>query len=316
MTALDFGLLIHSTPRGGTVPEMAATNERILQAASEHDLSVWVIDHFQFDQQFLLECFAYLAHTAGRYPSLRYGTLVLGQGYRNPALTAKIAASLDWLTGGRFILGIGAGWKEDEYRAYGYPYPGPGVRIAQLREAVQIIRRMWSESPASFSGDYFQVLDAYCEPRPDPQPTILIGGGGERKTLRVVAELADWWNIGFRTVEEYTAKVDLLRRHCADIGRDPGEIALTYYGHVALARDPDKVERQDPVRPGQINRIAGTPDEVAQQLNAFVDLGVQHFMLKFADFPRLDQYELFMADVVPQLQARSAERGTRNKGTG
>ena len=309
--ALELGWVLQPTSR--TLENSKALNEanRAYMAALRPPFTTfWVEDHFQWEALPTLECWTALAYHAAEFPSLKCGTLTLGQSYRNPALTAKMAATLQWMSGGRLILGIGAGWKEDEYRAYGYPYPGPGVRIAQLREAVQIIRRMWDESPASFSGDYFQVLDAYCEPRPDPQPTILIGGGGERKTLRVVAELADWWNIGFRTLEEYTAKVEILHRHCADVGRDPAEIMLTYYGHVALDRDPDKVERQDPVRPGHINRIAGTPDEVAAQLNAFVDLGVRHIMLKFADFPRLDQYELFMEDVVPKLRATSDERRT------
>ncbi len=123
MAAMDFGVGVHPTPRGGTIPAMLGMNERLLTAAVEHDLSCWVIDHFQFDAQPILECYAFLAYHAGKFPSLRWGNLVLGQGYRNPALTAKIAASLQFLTGGRYILGIGAGWKEDDYRAYGYPFP-------------------------------------------------------------------------------------------------------------------------------------------------------------------------------------------------
>lgn len=121
MTALDFGLVLRVTARGGTLMEMAAMNDRILAACAAHDLSAWVVDHLQFDDIPLMECLALLAHSAGRAPGVRFGTLVLGQGYRNPALTAKIAATLQFLTGGRFVLGIGAGWKEDKYRAYGYP---------------------------------------------------------------------------------------------------------------------------------------------------------------------------------------------------
>src|SRR4029077_9575482 len=129
----------------------------LLAAATRHDLSCWVIDHFQFDNQTILECFAFLAWHAGRYPGLRWGNLVLGQGYPTPALTAKIAASLQFLTGGRFILGIGAGWKEDEYHSYGSPFPPARVRIEQLDEAVQIIKAMWQGGPATFTGQHYQI---------------------------------------------------------------------------------------------------------------------------------------------------------------
>jgi alkanesulfonate monooxygenase SsuD/methylene tetrahydromethanopterin reductase-like flavin-dependent oxidoreductase (luciferase family) len=152
MAALDFGIVLRVTPRGGTLGDMVAMNDKILAACTEHDLSAWVVDHLQFDDIPLMECFALLAHSAGRTPGVRFGTLVLGQSFRNPALTAKIAATLQFLTGGRFILGIGAGWKEDEYRAYGYPYPPASVRIAHLDEAVQIIRALWADSPATVTG--------------------------------------------------------------------------------------------------------------------------------------------------------------------
>src|ERR1700682_4259771 len=166
--ALDFGIVMRATSRGGTLSDLAATNDRILAACAEHDLSAWVVDHLQFESVPLLESFALLAHSAGRQPSVRFGTLVLGQSFRNPALTAKIATSLDFLTDGRFILGIGAGWQEAEYRAYGYDYPPASVRISQLEEAVQIIRALWTEAPATFTGAHFAVRDAYCEPRPQP----------------------------------------------------------------------------------------------------------------------------------------------------
>jgi alkanesulfonate monooxygenase SsuD/methylene tetrahydromethanopterin reductase-like flavin-dependent oxidoreductase (luciferase family) len=211
-----------------------------------------------------------------------------------------MAATLQRLSGGRLVLGIGAGWKEDEYRAYGYPYPSAGTRIAQLREAVTIIRALWRDAPVTFRGEHYRVEGAYCEPRPDPAPPILIGGKGERQTLRVVAELADWWNGTFLDPDAYRAKVAVLHRHCAEVGRDPGDIVLTVYGHVAVDRDPIRAERVDPIRP-EIYRHAGTPEEVAAELNRFIALGVKHLMLKFADFPRLDGYDLFMDEVVPRL---------------
>ena len=305
MTALDFGLLIHSTPRGGTVPDMAATNERILQAAVEHDLSVWVVDHFQFDQQFLLECFAFLAHTAGRYPSLRYGTLVLGQSYRNPALTAKIAASLDWLTGGRFILGIGAGWKEDEYRAYGYDFPSPRVRLEQLNEAVRICKLLWQGGPATFEGKHYRIAEARCEPHPERPPVLMIGGGGERRTLRVVAEHADWWNADYYTPEDYARKLEVLRGYCRELGRDPDEITPSYYAGITVSHDPAKLVRRLPFgNYRQMHAIAGDPDEVAAQLEEFARIGARLVQINFLDFPRPDSLDLFLREVLPRFTSR------------
>ena len=311
--AVELGWVLQPTSR---TPENSVAldehNRRHLAALRPPFTTLWVEDHFQWDDVPTLECWTALSYTAAEFPALKVGTLTLGQSYRNPALTAKMAATLQWLSGGRLILGIGAGWKEDEYLAYGFPYPGAGTRIAQLREAVEIIRRMWSESPASFAGQYFTIKDAYCEPRPDPRPPILIGGSGPRKTMRVVAELADWWNGNFSPLDAYRAKVATLHEHCAAIGRDPAEITLSYYGHVAVGHEPDQAERVDPVRP-RIYRVAGTPDEVAAELNGFIDFGVEHFMLKFADFPNLDQLHLFMDEVAPKLETRSAERGVGNK---
>jgi alkanesulfonate monooxygenase SsuD/methylene tetrahydromethanopterin reductase-like flavin-dependent oxidoreductase (luciferase family) len=299
--AVELGWVLQPTTRTpANAAAMVAGNRRFLAALRPPFTTLWVEDHFQWEALPTLECWTALSYAAAEFPGLKAGTLTLGQSYRNPALTAKMAATLQDLSGGRLILGIGAGWKEDEYRAYGFPFPGAGQRIAELREAVEIIRRMWRESPASYAGEHYQVAGAYCEPRPDPQPPILIGGGGERKTLRVVAELADWWNGAFRPLDAYRAKVKILHDHCAAVGRDPAEILLSYYGHVAIDHDPARVERVDPLRP-QLYRVAGTPEEIATELNGFIAFGVRHFMLKFSDFPSLASYELFMEEVVPRL---------------
>jgi alkanesulfonate monooxygenase SsuD/methylene tetrahydromethanopterin reductase-like flavin-dependent oxidoreductase (luciferase family) len=190
VAALDFGIVMRASSRGGTLADLTSMNDRILAVCAEHDLTAWVVDHLQFDSVPLLESFALLAHSAGRQPGVRFGTLVLGQSFRNPALTAKIATSLDFLTGGRFILGIGAGWQEAEYRAYGYAYPSAGVRITQLEESAQVIRALWTAAPATFIGTHYEVNGAYCEPRPQPAPVLMIGGAGEQRTLRVGASTA------------------------------------------------------------------------------------------------------------------------------
>jgi alkanesulfonate monooxygenase SsuD/methylene tetrahydromethanopterin reductase-like flavin-dependent oxidoreductase (luciferase family) len=300
--ALDFGIVMRATSRGGTLADLTATNARILAACAAYDLTAWVVDHLQFDGVPLLESFALLAHSAGRQPGVRFGTLVLGQSFRNPALTAKIATSLQFLTEGRFILGIGAGWQEAEYRAYGYPYPAASVRIAQLDESVQIIRALWTEAPASFTGTYFDVTDAYCEPRPRPAPVLMIGGAGERRTLQVVARHADWWNADYYTPAEYGRKLGILRQYCTAIGRDPDTIVPTYFAAVSLSRDPDAQVSNLPFsHRSDLSALSGTPDDVTRQLEAFAALGVQHVQLSFLDFPNPRGLELFLSDVLPRF---------------
>jgi alkanesulfonate monooxygenase SsuD/methylene tetrahydromethanopterin reductase-like flavin-dependent oxidoreductase (luciferase family) len=302
MTALDFGLVMRVSARGGSVAEMAAMNECILAACREHDLAAWVVDHFQFDDIPVLECLALLAHSAGRAPGVRFGTLVLGQGYRNPALVAKMAATLQLLTGNRFILGIGAGWKEDEHRAYGYPFPSTAVRIDQLDEALQVIRALWTQCPATWRGRYYAVEDAYCTPRPDPAPVLMIGGAGERRTLRVVARHADWWNADYYSPAEYARKLAILHEHCRAIGRDETTIVPTYFASVSLERHPNAGGRLLPLsHRGELYSMQGDPDAVCLQLEQFAALGVRHVQLTFTDFPRSDGLELFLAEVLPRF---------------
>lgn len=294
MADLDFGFTLYPVARGEgrDVSTLMDYNRRCLRALSPRFTTVWVEDHLQWGDLAMLECLTTLSFLAGEFPSLRFGTLVLGQSYRNPALTAKMAATLHYITGGRFILGIGAGWKEDEYRAYGYEYPPARVRIAQMDEAIEIIRRLWQDAPASFQGTYYQIADAYCSPRPQTPIPLMIGGGGEQRVLRSVARYADWWNYNFSTVEEYARKLEVLRTHCAEVGRDPSTIRLTYYGIVSLPADPAQVMQS------QLHVIGGTPQQVADELMGFINLGVSHFMIRFSDIGSLER---FNSEVLPQL---------------
>ena len=152
--------------------------------------TVWRSDHFQVGDADIWEGWTELVYLAALFPDLRFGHLVLGQSYRNPALLAKMAATLQDLTGGRYILGLGAGWLEEEYAAYGYDYPSGGTRVAQLAEAIQVVRAMWAESPATFHGEHYRIERAVCLPKPEPPPPIMIGTNGP-KALRVVARHAD-----------------------------------------------------------------------------------------------------------------------------
>ncbi|MGI9148988.1 MAG: LLM class flavin-dependent oxidoreductase [Chloroflexota bacterium] len=300
--AIDFGVSIRPTPQGGTLAEMTSANERLLRAAADHDLSCWVVDHFQSDQQPIFECFAFLAYEAGQHPGLRWGTLVLGQGYRNPALTAKIAATLQSLTGGRFILGLGAGDAEAEHHAYGYPFPSGRQRVEQLEEAAAVIRALWRGGPATFTGSHYRIQRAYCLPVPEPPLVLMIGGGGERRTLPVVAKHADWWNCDYYSPAEYARKLAILRDHCRAVGRPPDEIVPTLYMGITVSHDPARLVRERHMgHRGDVHVISGTPDQVTTQIEAFAAVGVRHLQLNFLDFPRTDSLDLFLSDVLPRF---------------
>ncbi|HEY8599605.1 MAG TPA: LLM class flavin-dependent oxidoreductase [Thermomicrobiales bacterium] len=302
MTQLDFGVTIRPTPHGGTLAEMAQANARILAAAQTHDLPCWVIDHFQFGADPIMECLAFLAFHAGQHPGLRWGTLVLGQGYRNPALTAKMAATLQHLTNGRFILGVGAGDAESEHYAYGYPFPPARTRVAQLAEAAQIAKALWRGEPTTFIGAHYRVENALCIPAPSPPPTLMIGGGGERRTLRVVAEWADWWNADYYTPAEYAHKLGVLHAHCREVGRDPDQIVPSCYMGLSISRDPSRLTtRRSMGHRGEVHVVSGTPEEVVPQLKAFADVGMRHMQLNFLDFPRTESLDLFIEEVLPHF---------------
>jgi len=307
---IKFGWRVPAFPVDGSRRQSFVEQiNQTLQRISGRFHSAWVADHFipwaefEADGTDTLECWSSIAYLAGAFPELMFGSIVLCQSYRNPALLAKMAATLQLLSGGRFIFGIGAGWKEDEYRAYGYDFPKTPVRIAQLGEVVQIVRRLWQESPASFQGEYYQIVNAYCEPRPQPPPPIMIGGGGERLTLRLVAQYADWWNLPGGSVENYAHKLDVLREHCRAVGRNYDEIVKTWaFDGVAIAETEGEAQRLLSNSPftGD-NQLAGTPDQVAAGLRRFGDLGVTHFMLRFVDFPNTAGVELFAEKVIPQF---------------
>jgi alkanesulfonate monooxygenase SsuD/methylene tetrahydromethanopterin reductase-like flavin-dependent oxidoreductase (luciferase family) len=243
-----------------------------------------------------------MAFSAGRYPGIRTGTLVLGQGYRNPALVAKAAASFQHLNGG-LTLGIGAGWKEDEYLAYGYPFPPARQRLDELEEAVQIIRGMWTEETYKFSGRHHRVVDAICEPRPNPAPTLMVGGGGEKRTLGIAARYADAWNVDYVHPADFERKYGILRQRCEEIGRDPGEIEPSYFGLISVNRDPARIVREIPPNlPPHAYFFSGGPNEVLEQIAVFRELGARHIQFSFLDYPNLDGIETFLEDVLPELK--------------
>ena len=187
---LGFGMPAGSVDKGRRATFVDDLN-RALNLVTGHFHSAWIVDHLQFGDADVLEGFTALTYMAALHPRLTFGHTVLCQSFRNPALVAKMAATLQFMSGGRFVLGIGAGWHQEEYRAYGYDFPPDPVRVEQLDEALQIIKAVWTEEKATFEGKHYRVVEARCQPRPDPAPTVMVGAFRPRM-LRLAVRHADW----------------------------------------------------------------------------------------------------------------------------
>ncbi len=294
MPQLDFGWVVQPVVRTNMQPgDLLEYNRASIRALSPHFSTLWVEDHLQWGDRPMVEALVTMSFLAAEFATYKIGAIVLGQSYRNPALLAKMAATLHYLSGGRFIMGIGAGWKEDEYEAYGYPFPSAKVRMEELEETIQIFRTMWTQSPATFRGQHYHVEQAYCSPRPNPMIPILVGGGGEKLLLRIVARYADAWNLNLCSPEVYRHKLDVLRQHCQEVGRNPDEIQLTYYADVDFPADPATF--------GQNARwymFGPTPKDAVEQLRPFVEMGVSHLIVRTSSIETLER---FRDEVVPAL---------------
>jgi alkanesulfonate monooxygenase SsuD/methylene tetrahydromethanopterin reductase-like flavin-dependent oxidoreductase (luciferase family) len=202
------------------------------------------------------------------------------------------------------VLGIGAGWNEEEYRAYGWPFPPTPVRIAQMSEAIELIRLMWTTSPATYKGEHYQITGAYCEPKPNPIPPVVVGGHGEKYLLRAVAKHADWWNYSFRDDATYAHKQEVLKGHCREVGRDYDGIEQVIRVGILIAETEAEVERlkgQPHIRPMRDIRLAGTPAQVTDALRAIIRRGARRLTVNFADAPLPDGTQLFAQKVLPNL---------------
>ncbi len=293
MATVDFGLMLRQNDPGQSLQDLMLYNRQCIERLTAGFSTLWLEDHLQVGETDELECLTTLSYLAALYPQFSVGTLVVAQSYRNPALLAKMAANIQALSRGRFILGLGAGWKEEEYHAYGYPFPSTGMRMDELEEAIGVIRALWTRQPATFGGKHYSIHDAYCSPQPAPTIPLLIGGGGERRTLALVARYADQWNFNSCSAEEYAHKLAVLRQHCERVGRNLAEIKLTYLATLSVSEDPTQVQRH----PSK-HYIAGNADQVTRELEQFHTLGVTHFMFRI---PNLDTLEHFVTRVVPRF---------------
>ena len=247
------------------------------------------------------------------------GSLVSSIGFRYPSILAKMAATVDNVSGGRLTLTVGAGWHEPEYKAYGIPFPSVGTRMEQLREGVQIIRSMWTKDKASFDGKNFKVDEAYCYPRPQ-SPKIWIGGGGETKLLRIVADLADGWNAVGLSVDEYAHKLEVLRSFCEKSGRNLNTLERSYYGPCMIGRNEGEFRESFNKQYGAYRKpeesmesfvqrirssrpLVGTTNEVTEKMDTLKEFGVSYLILYFPDKEGLGLMHRFADQAMPHFRS-------------
>jgi F420-dependent oxidoreductase-like protein len=276
--------------------------------------SIWVYDHFHNvpvpAQETMFECWTTLAALSQRTSRVRLGQMVGCASYRNPGLLAKITSNIDVISGGRLDWGIGAGWYDHEYRAYGYEFPPAKDRIRMLRETVEIVKLMWSEPQTSYEGRHFTISGAECDPKPlqQPHPPVWIGGGGEQLTLRVVARHADRSNFGGKP-HEFAHKCEVLKGHCAAVGRDYDEIVKTWSPEVFIRETEDELVAggtrsmwNEPFDSWREGNLVGTPEQICEKLRVYADLGVGGIVPWCSDFPETETLRLLAEKVMPEFR--------------
>lgn len=285
--------------------------------------SLWVYDHFHTvpiaTAEPTYEAWTLMAALAAVTERVRLGQMCTCNSYRSPAYLAKVAASVDVISGGRVEMGIGAGWYKHEYLGYGYEFPKASVRIGRLREGVEIMRRMWTEDEVEYNGEHYQLQGAVCRPQPLQQPHIpmWVAGGGEKLTLAIAARHAAYTNFGL-TLEEFVHKSSVLAGHCSEAGTDYEAIVRSSNFNVVCeesdaavedriswikdrAADLVPAERAD--RIGEMFRpMAGTPGQLVEKLRPWADAGLGHMICYFAEAAHDAMgLELFAREVVPAL---------------
>ncbi len=317
--ALKFGLVV---PQGWRMDlthiadpvEAYETMTRVALLAEEVGFdSIWLYDHFhtvpQPTQEVTFESWTSTAALARDTKRVRIGQIVTCNGYRNPALLAKMASTVDVLSHGRLVLGIGSGWYEHEYRAYGYDYPDAPTRLRYLREAVQIILKMWTEEAAVFEGKYYQVRGAINQPKGVQKPHIplLIAGGGEKVTLKLVAQYGAACNVGHIDNEGLVNKFTILKQHCENVGRDYNEIQRTVLFNCAIAEtDAEALKKAEEFRrnipSGRLREqgLVGTPEAIRTRLQEIEQAGAQEVIIYLPDAANLASVRLLASACLPK----------------
>lgn len=304
---------------GWSGPDAWARSAELSQLAEQLGYDhLWVYDHVETvprrEPSHVFEAFTMLAALSQRTERVRLGQLVTCASYRNAGLLAKEAACVDVYSGGRLILGLGAGWFHEEYHSYGYEYPADRTRLAVLDETLEVVRRLWSEESVTFAGDHLHFDGAFCDPKPVQQlPPLLVGGGGERVNLRLAARRADLtnWQV---SLEAFERKSGLLARYCEEVGRPFGAITRTH-GPDCRLFDTEAETRawcesegggdlwgRESTEQYLADNLVGTVDQVIEKTQRFVDAGCRGLILWLRDFPGDETLRRFMAEVVPALK--------------
>lgn len=288
--------------------------------------SAWVYDHFHTvpvpTQEVTYEAWTLMAALAATTDTIRLGQMCTCNGYRPPSYLAKVAACIDVISNGRLEMGIGGGWYEHEYDAYGYPFPKPSVRLGELDEAVQIMLAMWTEEEASFSGKHYSIDGAICQPKPvqDPHIPVWVAGGGEQLTLRTAARYADYTNFG-STPETFAHKRSVLEAHCERLGRDPGEITNSSSLNIIIgSTDADVAARKEAILErfgkvlddpastidrwfGEVQAAVGTPEEITEQIADYAAEGCGYIIVNFPDSAvHPESMDLFATEVMTNFR--------------
>jgi F420-dependent oxidoreductase-like protein len=303
---------VHTGPQNATFDQLL----EVWQRAEELDYD-WMslFDHFMpifgdpdggcFEGVTMMAALA--AHTS----RIRVGMLVTGVTYRHPAVAANMAATIDHISGGRAEYGVGAAWFEKEHEQYGIPFPRIGVRMDMLDEACRVMRGLWTEKRFSFEGKHYQLKDAQMDPKPvqDHMP-LVIGGSGEKRTLRIVAEHGDIWNSGFGDMDMFKHKLDVLAGHCADVGRDPADIRKSLTCRMIIREDQaeaDEARRQlEAAGSSRFSWFVGTPEQAVEAMKPWAEQGAGDFLMAAAPPFDWQTLELVAQKVAPALRAEIA----------
>jgi F420-dependent oxidoreductase-like protein len=285
------GLQVPNFTYPGGPERIAPTLAQIARVVDEAGFySLWAMDHF-FQirvvgppENDMLEGYTTLGFLAGLTKRVKLGTMATGVIYRYPGILVKTVTTLDVLSGGRAYLGIGAAWNEEESKGLGAAFPPLAVRFEMLEEALQIAQQMWSGKAAPYRGKHYQLTHALCSPQPlsRPHPPILVAGGGEKKTLRLVAQYADACNL-FGSADMVRPKLAILRQHCEALRRDYATIEKTTLGTADL-------------RPGKLKS-----KDVIAQCRALADIGVQHAIFNMPNVHEIEPLETFGREIIPEV---------------
>ncbi|MFX1569313.1 MAG: TIGR03560 family F420-dependent LLM class oxidoreductase [Promethearchaeota archaeon] len=303
MSKINFGVTINATAEMQYRSDYSAIKRIAQECESLGYNSLWAMDHLMWGNEnegSVFDVWTLLSALAIETKSIKLGPLVACNSFRNPAMTAKIASTFDIISNGRLIFGYGAGWKVEEYEAYGYNFEDPVTRVQQMREGITLIKKLWTEEKTTFKGDYYKTKDAICKPKPmqKPHPPIMIGGGGEKYTLKVAAEIGNIWNVWGPNKEDYKRKVNILQKYCDNLGRKMDDISLSWTGNILIGKNEKDLNKK--IRKyGKDISFACTYNNCIEMLQNYIDVGCNEFIFSLYTFN--DEKETFIEEIAPSF---------------